>query len=116
MMAPTDRRAVLATAEADPVFPAIEAHRAAWAAFDAANDRADEPLAREQGRTVTPADAQACEDADAAERAAMVALQEASPATIAGLKAALAYLIEWNDPGDTMEYLPALLRSPIFAG
>ena len=40
----------------DPVFEAIDLHRAAWCAQMATMDLADGPLAREQGRTVTPAD------------------------------------------------------------
>jgi hypothetical protein len=102
----------------DPIFAAIEAHRSAWVAEMGAMDRADEPLAREQGRTVTPADVEANERAKRATDDAMAALQQTAPVTMAGLGAAIAYLVAWD--GDQMcedasTGLQALQRSPIFA-
>jgi hypothetical protein len=107
-----------ATIQGDPVFAAIAAHRSTWVAVMAAMDRADESLAREQGRTVTPADVEAKERADRALDDAMAALQQTAPVTMAGLKAAIAYLVAWD--GDQMcedasTGLQALLRSPILA-
>src|SRR5580658_6223461 len=101
----------------DPVFAAIEAHRAAWVAEMAAMDRADEPLAREQGRTVTPADIEADKQAKRATDDAMTALQQTAPVTMAGLRAAIAYLVAWDGGQmceDASTGLQALLGSPLF--
>jgi len=100
----------------DPIFAAIAAHRSVWVAEMAAMERVDEPLAREQGRTVTPADIEANERASSAEKEAMAALKQTQPVTMAGLKASLAYFIDWD--GDQMCEdasigLRALLRSPL---
>jgi len=103
---------------ADPVFAAIEAHRASWVTLKAAIDRAE----RARGnRGAPPKDIQARDDADAAEhaadaaeRAAMAALQQTPPTTATGLKAALGYFVKWDDdiPQDTGAYLQTILRSP----
>jgi hypothetical protein len=101
----------------DPIFAAIAAHRSAWVAVMAAMDGADGPLAREQGRTVTPADVEAKERADRALDDAMDALKRTPPATMAGLGAAIAYLIEWDEGqmgDDARTGLRALLRTPLF--
>jgi hypothetical protein len=101
----------------DPIFAAIAAHRSAWVAVMAAMDRADEPLAREQGRIVTPADIDAKERADRALDDAMEALKQTRPVTMAGLKAAIAYLIEWDERqmgDDARDGIQALLRTPLF--
>ena len=101
----------------DPVFEAIDLHRAAWCAQMATMDLADGPLAREQGRTVTPADVETNERADRLEREAMATLKQIAPMTMAGLKAAIAYLIEWDEGemgDDAREGLTALLGSPLF--
>jgi hypothetical protein len=101
----------------DPIFAAIAAHRSAWVAVMTAMDRADEPLAREQGRTVTPADVAANELASRVEKEAMAGLQQTTPVTTAGLRAAIAYFVAWD--GDEMCEdasigLQALLHSPLF--
>jgi hypothetical protein len=101
----------------DPIFAAIAAHRSAWVAVMAAMDGADAPLAREQGRTVTSADVEAKERADRALDDAMEALKQTQPVTMAGLGAAIAYLIEWDEGqmgADVRAGLQALLRTPLF--
>jgi hypothetical protein len=101
----------------DPVFAAIEAHRSAWGAEMAAMDRADRVLAMKEGRTVTPADVEAKERASGAEKEAIAALQQTAPVTMAGLRAAIAYLIEWDEGqmgDDASTGLQALLRTPLF--
>jgi hypothetical protein len=106
-----------ATIQGDPVFAAIAAHRSAWAAEMAAMDRADAALAREQGRTVTPADVEANKQAKRATDDAMTALQQTAPVTMAGLGAAIAYLIEWDERQmgrDARDGIQALLRAPLF--
>jgi hypothetical protein len=55
------------------------------------------PLAREQGRTVTPADVEAERQAKRATDDAMDALHKTAPVTMAGLKAVIAYCIEWDE-------------------
>jgi hypothetical protein len=72
----------------DPIFAAIAAHRSAWVAVMVAMDRADAPLARKQGRTVTSADVEANERASRALDDAMNALKTTRPVTMAGLGAA----------------------------
>jgi hypothetical protein len=106
-----------AMSQDDPIFAAIEAHRSAWEAVKAAMDGADEPLARKQGRTVTPADMEAKEKADRALDDAMAALKQTQPGTLAALKAAIAYFMEWDGDemnDDAREGLQALLGSPLF--
>jgi hypothetical protein len=101
----------------DPIFAAIAAHRSAWVAVMAAMDGADAPLAREQGRTVTSADVEAKERADRALDDAMEALKQTQPVTMAGLGAAIAYLIEWDEGqmgADVRAGIQALLRTPLF--
>jgi hypothetical protein len=105
------------TTTSDPIFAAIAAHRSAWVAVMAAMDRADAPLARKQGRTVTPADVEAKERADRALDDAMDALKHTQPVTMAGLGAAIAYLIEWDEGqmgADARAGIQALLRTPLF--
>jgi hypothetical protein len=83
----------------------------------AAMDGADAPLAREQGRTVTPADVEAKERADRALDDAMDAFKLTQPVSMAGLKAAIAYLIEWDERqmgDDARVGIQALLRTPLF--
>lgn len=106
-----------ATIQGDPVFAAIEAHRCAWVVVMAAMDQADGPRAKQQGRTVTPADVEAKERADRVLDDTMAALQQTAPVTMAGLRAAIAYFVAWD--GDEMGRdasigLQALLRTPLF--
>ena len=74
--------AIAAAAECDPVFAAIERHRAAWRAFSDACELTDEPLAKEQGREVTEADEAVYEAANKAEKDAMADLLSLAPVTI----------------------------------
>jgi hypothetical protein len=103
----------------DPVFAAIAAHRSAWVAVMGAMDRADNAHARKEGRTVTPADVEAKERADRALDDAMAALKQTQPVTMAGLSAAIAYLIEWDEGqmgDDARAGIQTLLRTPLFEG
>jgi hypothetical protein len=67
-MTATDKNAAVAD---DPIFEAIDVHRAAWRAQLATMELVDTALARQQGRTVTPADVEANELADRLERKAI---------------------------------------------
>ena len=94
--------AVAGTLTVDPVFAAIEAHRTTWAKVVAANGAGDFAL----GKKLYPAAARA-----------LAALMETAPTTMAGVRASIAYFIEWDEgcmPEDSGTYLRTLLRSPIF--
>ena len=91
------------TRKDDPIFDLIEAHREAWAKAVEA-DYADELAAEREERHRLAKDA-------------LAKLLETPPATLAGVRAIIEYLVEWDKeciPEDSGEYLPTLLRSPIF--
>ncbi len=109
--------AVAAAEPADPVFAAIERHRAAVAAFRAAINQADEVLAKQEDREVTQGDEGAEVATGEAEDEARADLLEA-PTTVAGVGALLRYLLEVDEgcnPADVNELVAALLNAPIFA-
>jgi hypothetical protein len=119
MNAFTDRRSILlgaitagaaATVAAIPamaaVFAALEAHKAAWARLDGLDEIADLD------------DYEAYERGSLAADAALDELTATPPTTVAGMRAAIAYLVELDGHAD---YLPTLvrssiLRSPLLAG
>jgi hypothetical protein len=106
---------IAASAETvNPIFAALERHRAAWDAVLATADPADEVLAWQEGRTVSEAD----EAANDAENAAKEALMNTTPLTLAGVKAAIAHFVAWDEgciPETSGEYMSTLLRSPVFS-
>jgi hypothetical protein len=84
------------TEEADAIFGLIAAHRVAWSRFVELDDRDHETL-EEGGRAAD---------------AAMTELMKTPPTTLAGIRAIIQYLVDWdNDSG--YYYLPTLLRSPL---
>jgi hypothetical protein len=100
----------------DPIFAAIEAHRAAWAPYEAALNRT--------ARLVGPPP-QVLEDAknaaEAAEMAVAKDLFATTPTTLAGLGELLRYAAEM-DPGSVPDgpqafiaFVAALARSPVFS-
>ncbi len=115
MSAITDRRGVLyklptagahagaaastaATEEPDAIFGLIAAHKAAWAQFVELDDRDHETF----------------EEGERAADAAMAELMKTPPTTLAGIRAIIQYLVDWdNDSG--YYYLPTLLGSPLLA-
>jgi hypothetical protein len=100
------------------LFAAIERHRAAFAAFVDTCGPTDTVLAAQQGREVTQADEDACDDALAAEKDALSELKATAPLTLAGMRAAIQYFVGFDEgcvPEDSGEYMATLLRSPIFA-
>ena len=105
---------------ADPVFDAIERHRAAYARHVTACGRSDKIKAREEGRTVTKADEREHDAADHAEREALIALFSTSPQTAAGARALIDCVSRMDFVIRSDEGLPtlfaALLRSPILDG
>lgn len=88
---------------ADPIFAAIERHRAAWARFSAECWRSDDVEAARNGYALTDEDAAIYEAASDAEVAAALALFATTPTTLAGLRAGLAYVAADFDKLDTTE-------------
>jgi hypothetical protein len=90
--------AIGAPAEGDPIFGLVAAHKAAWAQFMELDDSGHETF-EEGGRAAD---------------AAMYELMNTPPTTLAGMRAIIQYLVDWdNDSG--YYYLPTLLRSPLLA-
>jgi hypothetical protein len=108
----TSRRLFLAAGSA----AAIERHKAAWRARDAACPRSDEVVARNEGREVTEADEAAYDAANDFEVEVFEALVTLPPVTVAGARAVIEYLIDFEMdiiPEATPKFLSALLRSPL---
>jgi hypothetical protein len=103
-----------ASGEHDPIFDLIEAHSQAWAQYF----YSDAIEKWERGRGVTPEIEAAHDNLDQALCDAMAKLRGTPPTTLAGAWAIIEYLIEWDRdcvPKNSGEYLPTLLRSPIFS-
>jgi hypothetical protein len=76
----------------------VAAHKAAWAQFMELDER-DHETFEEGGRAAD---------------AAMYELMNTPPTTLAGMRAVIQYLVDWdNDSGYC--YMPTLLRSPLLA-
>jgi hypothetical protein len=83
-------------AELDPIFKLIAAHKAAWAQF----------------MELMTATTKRLKGGGRAADAAMAELMKTPPTTLAGMRAIIQYVVEWdNDSG--YYYLPTLLRSPL---
>ena len=100
-------------AAADPIFTAIERHKVAEAAFGEGLKSTDEVRASEQGREVTQADRDACEVADQASEDVLAELLASVPVSAAGARAALEYLIDFDDGYHLAAFAPTLLKSPL---
>jgi hypothetical protein len=110
--------AIASGLEVDPIFAAIKRHIEAWRAFGDTCSRADDVVARNEGREVTQADEAAYEASNKAEERAFEALITLPPVTVAGFRAAVHYFIEFETdciPGATDKFLTALLASPVLA-
>jgi hypothetical protein len=95
----------------EPIFDFIEAHRKAWARIVDAHENLKGALSEEAFTFEIKA-----RDSKVAD--AKNELLKTPPATLAGARAIIEYLIEWDkdcDPETSYEYLSTLLRSPIFA-
>ena len=115
----TSRRAVLASLAAapiaglpalalsngapDPIFAAIERHKAARLAFHDACDLTDEVRAEQEGRVISVEDEATYERISAAELAALDTLAETPPRSLAGLLAALDYLRFYADEAESLD-------------
>jgi hypothetical protein len=89
------------TGEPDPVFALIEAHRVQWAMLG----RLERAVPYHHGE---------CVAAKHQANVTMDRLLRTSPMTLAGAKAVISYLVEWDLPEDSGKYFPALAKSPIF--
>jgi len=102
----------------DPIFAAIDRHKAALSAFVAASTLTDEVVAKQEGRDITEADEAVYLAADGAEAAALDDLLATVPLTAAGAGAALIYLVEQgsgNVSQPVCKFIETLMQSPIFA-
>jgi hypothetical protein len=130
MTAPLSRRAALASiasmgalivptvalaAPVDPIFAAIEQHKAAQDAFSNSLDAQDSVYARNHGREVTQADVDASEAALDFEGRMREAMFQTPIATMAGLRAMLEYAAKVEDVSEDElgDFLANLLTSPV---
>jgi len=110
---PTDT--AIAVSPIDPVFAAIARHKAAWAAFLETVD----PLDNVEGEQAGTKEELAYMEATTAADEALEAFLATPPTTLAGLRAALEYVIEIDSgrlPDNSGRIAATLLRSPVFAG
>lgn len=110
------RAVAQAPKDADPIFAAIERHKAAEARYCAACGLTDEAAAQNEDRVVTAEDhaeftAASLDSDDAAD-----AFLSTPPMTVAGVRAFLRHCIDeeslYQDLGEALE---TLLRSPVLA-
>jgi len=110
--------AAKAITDDDPIFAALERHKAAERAFIRTCDLTDEVRASQEGREVTEDDEAAWDSAREAEEAALQALIETAPTSKAGARAAIEWLAHY-DRGYAFrhvgQFAVSLLRSPILA-
>jgi hypothetical protein len=95
---------IAAAGPPDPVFDLLEAHKAAWARLLRIEDLTD--------------DHETLEEAGRAVDVALNEITNTPPTTVAGMRAVMEYLVEFDGHSD---YLPmllrsSLLRSPLLAG
>lgn len=102
----------------DPIFAAIERHRAAEAiCLDTVNP-ADIIWCNQNGVPLTPEAVAANDAANKAEYAALTALIATVPTTLAGVRAAVTYFVEFDEanvPETSGKFMRTLLRSPALA-
>jgi hypothetical protein len=108
----------VAAAAIDPVFPALVRQQAAWDEFGRYCGAVDEVAAEQDGYEITDADRAAYETASDAETAACDALCATPPTTLAGLRAAIEWMLHYDRgflPDATDAFLVTLLSSPLLA-
>jgi hypothetical protein len=102
----------------DPIFAAIRRHNEAWRTFGDVCPRIDDVRARMEGREVTESDEVAWKAANDAEEDAFEAFITLPPITVAGMRAAMNYFIEFETDGivDAPDrFLTTMLASPVLA-
>jgi hypothetical protein len=103
----------------DPIFAAIERHSAAWRAVERLSPAIDVVAAMREGREITQADWGASEHGSAMEEQALDTLLNTAPTTAAGVRAALQYLLGYDDgrlPDNIGQFLVTVLKSPLLIG
>ncbi|PPD16941.1 MAG: hypothetical protein CTY30_07995 [Methylocystis sp.] len=107
-----------APTQGDPIFAALERHKAAERAFIRTCDLTDEVRAADEGREVTEADEAAWDSARELEEAALQALVDTAPTSKAGARAAIEWLAHYDRGCDLRhvgQFAMTLLRSPVLA-
>lgn len=103
-------------ADADPIFAAIERHKAAEARYCAACGLTDEAAAQNEDRVVTAEDHAEFTAAAVNSDDALDAFLSTTPMTVAGVRAFLRHCIDEESlEQDLGEALETLLRSPVLA-
>jgi hypothetical protein len=114
------KAALPALPAADPVFAAIERHRAALARLNFTCGLTDDVAAEQEGRTITADDEAQHAAADDDEAEAFSGLLSTAPQTKGGARELIEYVATLDDLKGVEEALPAflatLLRSPLIAG
>jgi hypothetical protein len=100
----------------DPVFVAIELHKAAHRAFEDACILTDEVVAEKEGREVTEAEEALRSRCSIAEDQARLDLAHTAPTTRAGAHAALEHLIAHRTEEDISYFARTLVESAVLAG
>lgn len=101
----------------DPIFSLIERHRTAFNTFVNIIPIADEVAAEREGREVTEKIAVAFDAAGDAEIVACNALVGTPPTTLAGMRAAIQWFVEYDKgcvPEVSGRFVETLARSPVF--
>jgi hypothetical protein len=102
----------------DPIFAAIESHKAAYEARKAASFAIDDLIHNPEAREVSEAEWDALEQAHENENAAFDALLTAPPVTSLGMRAIIAHLISIDDgrlSHEMRQLLALLLESPLLS-
>jgi hypothetical protein len=108
----------IADAFSDPIFVAIERHKAAYDARQATSFALDDLMNNPEAREVSDADWDAHDPARVSEDAAFDELLTRAPTTAAGMRAALAHFISFDDgrfSEKMRRFLATLVKSPLFA-
>ena len=108
----------IAAASGDPIFAAIERHKAAFDAREAASFAIDDLINNPEGRELSQADWDAYERARDNEDAAFGQLLTGAPETVDGMRAIIAHLVSLDDGrlSEKMRQLLALmLQSRVLA-
>jgi hypothetical protein len=107
----------IADAFSDPIFVAIERYKAAYDARQATSFALDDLMYDPEGREVSDAEWDAYDRARATEDAAFDELLTRAPTTAAGMRAALAHFISFDDgrfSDEMRRFLATLVESPLF--
>ncbi|ULO22987.1 hypothetical protein [Methylocystis sp. SB2] len=105
-------------ADSDPIFAALERHKAAERAFIRTCDLTDDVRAEQEGRIVTEADEAAWDSAREVEEAALQTLVDTAPTSKAGARAAIEWLADYDRGYELRhvgQFAMTLLRSPVLA-